>query len=283
TMRSEYLGACTLLKGLAEAINEGTFLTPRMTRLQCEEAIIGPARVCGVEIEPRLITRLLNDLEDFAPWDEGQSKAQLSQVARRADQLPLLQHALNRIWQRASKERKGTEKTTLKLGDYGGLEKELDDHAEEVFGGLDASAQATAKCVFQAVTEGTTVANAVRRPTRYGDLVKICGERNRDAVARVLTAFGSRGCQFLTSDHPQTGRLPDDAWVDIAHESLIRQWKRLSGWLEQEGSWSHQWQRLKNDTDRSRFLQGRQLKDAVQLRKEAKPTAEWATRYGGGF
>src|SRR5262249_21329871 len=31
TMRSEYLGACTLLKGLAEAINEGTFLTPRMT------------------------------------------------------------------------------------------------------------------------------------------------------------------------------------------------------------------------------------------------------------
>jgi len=27
TMRSEYLGACTLLKGLAEAINEGTFLS----------------------------------------------------------------------------------------------------------------------------------------------------------------------------------------------------------------------------------------------------------------
>jgi hypothetical protein len=30
TMRSEYLGACALIQGLAEAINEGTFLTPRM-------------------------------------------------------------------------------------------------------------------------------------------------------------------------------------------------------------------------------------------------------------
>src|SRR5262249_49380387 len=48
TMRSEYLGACALIEGLAEAINEGTFLTPRMTRDQCREAMVGPARVCGV-------------------------------------------------------------------------------------------------------------------------------------------------------------------------------------------------------------------------------------------
>src|SRR5262249_431954 len=137
TMRSEYLGACPLLKGLAEAINEGTFLTPRMTRSQCEEAIVGPARVCGVEIEPTLVTRLLNDLEDFAPFNEGESKDPLSQLARRADQLPLMQHALNRIWQRAHEQRKGSEQVTLKLGDYGGLEKELDDHAEEAFGRLD--------------------------------------------------------------------------------------------------------------------------------------------------
>ena len=284
TMRSEYLGACTLLKGLAEAINEGTFLTPRMTRQQCEEAIVGPARVCGLEIEPRLVTRLLNDLEDFAPFDEGDSKDQLSRLARRADQLPLMQHALNRVWQRARRQRKDTEEITLKLADYRGLEQELDDHAEEVFGRLNTSEQSAAKCVFQAVTLGTTVANAVRRPTKYGDLIKICGEKSRNSVARVLAAFGPRGCQFLTSDRPQSGEeLSDDAWIDIAHESLIRQWKRLSEWLEQEGRWSQEWLRLKNDTDRGWLLQGRRLKEAVRLRKEAKPTSEWAARYGGGF
>jgi tetratricopeptide (TPR) repeat protein len=31
------------------------------------------------------------------------------------------------------------------------------------------------------------------------------------------------------------------------------------------------------------LLQGRRLKEAVRLRKEAKPTSEWAARYGGGF
>jgi hypothetical protein len=284
TMRSEYLGACTLLQGLAEAINEGTFLAPRMTRGQCEEAIVGPARVCGLEVESRLVTRLLNDLEDFAPFDEGEGKDQLSRLARRADQLPLMQHALNRIWQRARDQHTGSEAITLKLADYRGLEQELDDHAEEVFGRLNMSEQAAAKCVFQAVTLGTTVANAVRRPTKYGELIKICGAKNGDAVAKVLGEFGPHGCQFLTSDRPQIGeRLPDDAWIDIAHESLIRQWKRLSGWLEQEGRWSHEWQQLKNDTDRGWLLQGRRLKDAVRLWREAKPRSEWAARYGGGF
>jgi tetratricopeptide (TPR) repeat protein len=192
--------------------------------------------------------------------------------------------ALNRIWQRARRQRKDSEEITLELADYRGLEQELDDHAEEVFGRLDASAQAAAKCVFQAVTFGTTVANAVRRPTEYGDLIGICGAESGDAVAKVLAAFGPRGCQFLTSDRRQSGeRLPDDASIDIAHESLIRQWKRLSGWLEQEGHWSRVWQQLKHETDHSWLLPGRQTREAVQLLKEANPTSEWAARYGGGL
>jgi hypothetical protein len=43
TMRSEYLGACALIQGLAEAINEGTYLTPRMKRQECEEDRRGSA------------------------------------------------------------------------------------------------------------------------------------------------------------------------------------------------------------------------------------------------
>ena len=282
TMRSEYLGACALIQGLAEAINDGTFLTPRMKRQECEEAIVGPARVCGIEVEPRLVTRLLNDMADFAPWDEGGGKDQLSRLARQADQLPLMQHALNRMWQRARQQCKAGEEITLKLAEYRGLEQELDDHAEEVLGKLDASARPAAESVFRAVTLGTTVANAVRRPTRYGDLVKICGLESDAAVAAVITEFGPRGCQFLTSDIRQSGeRLPDNAWIDISHESLIRQWKRLSTWLEKEARASREWQRLKDNADRGGFLYGRRLKEAIALRDEVTPG--WAERYGSGF
>ena len=125
TMRSEFLGACSLIQNLPEAITEGAFLTPRMTRDQYREAIVGPADVRGVKIEATLVNRLLNDLATFAPWDEkgpGQqgsseqvnatdAEDQLVRLARRADQLPVLQHALNQIWRNAyeRRETRGTE------------------------------------------------------------------------------------------------------------------------------------------------------------------------------
>ena len=153
TLRSEYLGACALIWGLPEAINEGTYLTPRMKRQECEEAILGPARVCGLDVEPQLVTRLLNDMADFAPWDIEGGKDQLTRLARSADQLPLMQHALNQMWQRASARAKGNEEeTVLKLAGYRGLEDELDDHAEQVFASFDSSGQAMAERIFRAVT-----------------------------------------------------------------------------------------------------------------------------------
>src|SRR5262249_7696912 len=108
TMRSEYLGACSLIDGLAEAINDGMFLTPRMTRDECATAIVGPAAVCGIRIRDPLVNRLLNDLSSFAPWDDLGREDQLDRLARRADQLPLLQYTLNRMWARAKgRKRKG--------------------------------------------------------------------------------------------------------------------------------------------------------------------------------
>ena len=45
TMRSDFLGDCTEFRGLPEAINEGQYLVPRMTREERREAITGPIAV----------------------------------------------------------------------------------------------------------------------------------------------------------------------------------------------------------------------------------------------
>src|SRR5262245_54112467 len=66
TMRSEYLGACALIENLAQKINTGHFLTPRMSREQCRIAIVEPAKVCGIDIEDSLVNQLLNQLARFA-------------------------------------------------------------------------------------------------------------------------------------------------------------------------------------------------------------------------
>ena len=317
TMRSEYLGACALMLGLAEAINAGAYLTPRMTREQCEEAIVGPALVCGVDIEDRLVTRLLNDMADFAPWEvQRESGDQLTRLARQADQLPLMQYALNQMWWRAKKAKEAKDKQQpderiqLKLDDYLGSERELDTHGdkvyglgreldtrgEEVYAGLSEPFKATAETLFRAVTSGTTPANAQRRRTKYAELVEICGDGSSKAVAAVIAAFGLRECQFLTSDIAQTGDapLPEHAMIDISHESLIRQWRRLSNWLVDEGQKAHEWQQLNEQANnylaghrtRLRRLRGLPMGDGLlsawQLfsGRVKMPTTAWAGRYG---
>ena len=82
TMRSDFLGDCAQFPGLAEAINAGLYLVPRLTRDERRAAIEGPVRVEGAEIAPVFLTRLVNDVGD------------------NPDQLSILQHALNRTWAR---------------------------------------------------------------------------------------------------------------------------------------------------------------------------------------
>src|SRR5262249_46868564 len=248
TMRSEYLGACALIEGLAEAINEGTYLTPRMTREECRGAIVGPARVCEVEIEPALVNRLLNDLANFAPWDSSGAEIQLDRQARRADQLPLLQYTLNRMWEEAKEK---TRPVTLTVEDYtaiGGLSGALDKHANALLEGLardlgPARGPAITGAVFRALTLGNSIADAVRRPTRFGELVAICGD-DRAGVTAVVDAFRASGCNFLTPEvDPRHPALSDNDNIDVSHESLIRQWGTLSQWLENEARTAHAWRR----------------------------------------
>jgi hypothetical protein len=82
TMRSDHLGDCDDFLGLPEALNESQYLVPRLNRDEVRLAIEGPIRLFQKEVAPRLVDRLLNDLG-------GQH-----------DQLPVLQHALLRMWRR---------------------------------------------------------------------------------------------------------------------------------------------------------------------------------------
>ena len=80
TMRSDFLGECDAFQGLPEAMNNSQYLVPRLTRDQRREAFLGPIRLAGADITPRLMDRLLNESLDTR------------------DDLPILQHALMRTW-----------------------------------------------------------------------------------------------------------------------------------------------------------------------------------------
>src|SRR5437764_3040682 len=160
TMRSDFLGDCAQFQGLPEAINEGQYLIPRMTRDQRAEAITGPIAVCGGQITQRLVNRLLNDTGD------------------NPDLLPILQHALMRMWENWAGDHADGEPVDLRHYEaIGTMSDALSRHADEAWGELtDERSRRVAERVFKALTEKGEDNREVRRPTVLGELCALTGE-----------------------------------------------------------------------------------------------------------
>ena len=285
TMRSEYLGACALMPGLAEQINAGLYLTPRMSRAECADAIEGPAKIEGFAVEPRLVNHILNDMAAFAPWEGEDQDSSLVQLARRADQLPLMQHVLNRLW--AAARLRDPMNPVLRFDDYeavGGLRGAVNDHAEEVFAGLSEAAQEKVPDVFKALMSGTNISDAVRAPKPFAALVELVGDEAR--AREIVDAYRAPGCNFLRP--PSSVVMDGKSIMDLGHESLIRQWGRLKEWLAEDTRAHAQWSRLTASQSaeakgEGALLSGLDLDIAREWWSQTEPTAAWARSHGGQY
>lgn len=261
TMRSEFLGHCAQFRDLPEALNDSQFLVPRLTRGQMKEAIEGPAGVRGAHVAPRLVQQALNDVGDDP------------------DQLPILQHALKRMWHVSAEARAREEPIDLehykKVGE--GLQQALNQHVEEIFNSLTRAQQEIARKLFQQLVERGPEGQLIRRPTSRDELQKVAGA-NAEELETVIESFGRTGRTFL---------LTNNDLVDISHESLIRFWTRLTEWVQREETSAEIYGRLA-DAARRRFrvptlYGGPELSEALQWLDNEKPTAAWAARYDRGF
>lgn len=114
TMRSDYIGQCSAFRGLPEYIGFSQFFVPRLKRRDLKQVIEEPAILSGNRITQRLIERLVYD------------------VAEGVDQLPILQHALSRIWKAADQGRE--EMDLLHYAKVGGMPVEdLPDEDQALF------------------------------------------------------------------------------------------------------------------------------------------------------
>ncbi len=269
TMRSEFIGNCALFDGLPEAINEGLFLTPRLTREQLRLTIEGPAKVFGGQVEPRLVNRLLNEVN-----------ANIDDKSDTSDRLPVLQHALMRMWTLAEKEKP----PILTLKHYekvGGLTNALSQHADEAYDKLSQSQQEIAKILFCSLTEIGSKYSDTRHPIALSEVAALANVPNLlKKVADVVKKFQEGNRHFLM---PPLGTDLTNTVLDISHESLIRQWQRLQEWLEQETEAVETYRRLEDSACRwekrpAGLCTGVDLEIALRWREQF--TANWAKRYG---
>ncbi len=268
TMRSDFFGDCAAFAGLSEVINQGSYLVPRLTRAQLKEAIEGPCRVGGAEIAPRLVQRLLND------------------VGGDPDELPVLQHALMRTFDRWRERDVPNEELDLyHYEDIGGMEEALSRHADEIYQSLDQGDQLLVERLFKALTEKTSDDRGIRRPMSLERLSGIV-QADSSKVSGVIGAFRSPGVTFLMPA-PEV-ILNSSSIVDISHESLMRIWKRLGNWVDEELQSARIYRRLADtaalwEQGKADLYHDPDLHVARTWHDQSKPNALWAETYGGGY
>ncbi len=268
TMRSDFIGDCSRFDGLAEAVNRGEYLIPRLSREQFKSAIEGPIRVAGGRLAPRLLQRLLND------------------VGEEQDQLPCLQHALMRTW-RVWQGRSGAE--ALDLEDYaqvGKMSQALSLHADEVYTALATDRQReVCAAMFKALTVEGSEKRGIRRPRRLQTLGRIL-DVEKTELLRVIDAFRQPEVSFLMP--PAEVELRDATVIDLSHESLMRVWTRLRAWVDEEAQSVGIFRRLSESAalwrqGRTALCRDPELSIARAWLHTNRPNAAWAEQYEGSF
>ena len=284
TMRSDFIGDCAYFHGLSEAVSATQYLVPNLTRSQLEEAIRNPIEKAGGTIEPELVERLLNDCGD------------------ELDQLPVLQHCLMRLWDRAGTEipaGRARQLTRLTYDAIGRMTDALSRHADEIFDQC-AGGELAIEQAFRALSEVDREGRAIRRALRFDKLLAETGVSESELRAG-LDRFRASNCSFLLPSLSVSPTLSADERIDIGHEALLRRWKKIAGkteaidpktgrpppgWLSEEQIDGQRYHTLVSLLDGAAGGERATLDDPERTKDwwtHLPRTAAWADRYGGKF
>jgi len=102
----------------------------------------------------------------------------------------------------------------------------------------------------------------------------------------VLDAFRKTGCTFLMP--AGEARIKIKTVIDISHESLMRAWRSLRNWVDEEAQSAKIYRRLADTAtlyheDKAGLYRDPDLQISLSWREESRPNKTWANRYYPGF
>jgi hypothetical protein len=268
TMRSDFIGNCSVFPILTEFINRSNYLVPQMTRDQKKMVIEGPVAVGGGKISQRLVKHLLTD------------------VGNDQDQLPILQHALMRTWDYWVDNREPGEPVDLRhYNAIGRIHEALSQHANEAYDELGSKHKEIAEILFKSITEKNLDNKGMGRTARLGLVTALAETEEADTVF-VIDHFRKPGRSFLMPG--ANVPLNSESKIELSHASLMRIWKRLTIWVEEEFESAQMYKRLSEaaamyQIGKTGLWRPPDLQLALNWQKKQRPTREWAQRYDETF
>lgn len=208
-LRADFMGQALSYRPFADRLQDHDINLGPMNRKELRAAIVEPAAILNVKLEPGLVNRILDD------------------VGHEPGNIPLLEFALTLLWE----EQRLGRLTHEAYNAIGQVQGALAKHAETVFARLSPEEQAAARSVFvQLIQPGTGTADTRRLATR-----EEVGEENWTLVQQLANE------RLLTTGGDEQGRET----VEVAHEALFQHWGRLQGWIAEDRTFREWQQRLR--------------------------------------
>jgi adenylylsulfate kinase-like enzyme len=233
TLRADFYGYVLSYRPLRDALQEYTpQLLSSMKREELQAGIELPAQKLEVQLEPGLTQRILND------------------VGEEPGNLPLLEFALTRLWEKQINR----ELTHQAYEEIGGVKKAIANHAEQVYQQLSEIEKKQAQRIFVQLVRPGEGTEDTRRVATGAEV----GEDNWNLVS-YLAGYQARLVV--------TGRQEQEDTVEVVHEALIREWGTLREWMNANRQFRTWQERLKmglrewknNNHDSGGLLRGTSL------------------------
>ncbi|MDI3286910.1 CHAT domain-containing protein [Polyangium sp. 15x6] len=262
SMRVDFVGECGQI-----VLDASTGL--RLDRVAYDEAHrvfvaqMGPAQLRTVIEEPARKVGL--------SLSQGLASRIIAEVGAEPTALPLVEYVLDLLWQK----RQGTTLDAARYEELGGVFGALERMADAVVDELDEPSQKLARRLFS-------------RLTHFGE-GGASNTRRRVPLARILPADPEKRARFeallerfidarLVSRQDEGGRIV----VEVAHEALLRRWKRLAAWLAEDRARVVEIGKLERWAADFKahvaLLRGAQLGYAKQIRAQAEDELDDDTR-----
>jgi len=252
TMRADFYGKCAVNAELAAAFSDHHVLVGPMTDDELRRAIERPTQLVGCELEAGLVDLLVQD------------------VRRQPGALPLLQYALLELWNK----REGRRLTVKAYQEIGKLEGALQRRADATLKAFSQDEQELCRRTFLRLTQPGEGTEDTKRRVSMQELLSLSGKSNaeEDIIQKLADA------SLLTTEGDLTR---SDAFVEVAHEALIRGWPRLRQWLDEDraalrlhhriSEVAQEWQR--SNKEEGMLYRGARLAQAQEWRErnEAEP------------
>lgn len=204
TLRADHYGRPLEYRPFGDVLRGAVVAITPPGPQQLTRAIIAPAAAVGVRVEPELAADIVGD------------------AAAEPGGLPLMQHALTRLFE----ERSDARLTTAAYRRLGGLTEALAEWPESLFAALDPDGRTACGQLFLRLVAVDENGRETRARVALPELHAL--GIPRPTVEAVLEAFVTS--RLLTFDRDPLSRVPT---VELAHEALLEHWSRLRTWVEE--------------------------------------------------